>query len=204
MNRQSLVRKVKADYVSNNKGRVKREYNPTTNIVNRGMSFERNIEKTNDYYKNNNIAIVRKIPTPIRVTKFDNSGKIVGAFYEERSALDFNGIAYGKHIDFDTKETNLKTRFPFSIIKNHQLEYAKDIIIHGGISFFLIRFKAHDEVYILTIQEMNRYLKDNPENKSIPYKYFKEELKGFFVLREIKHNFIVYDYLKVLDKNNYL
>lgn len=191
MNKQKLNRRVsKAKKVNN--------------FANRGMSFEASIEKTNAYYKSNKVCMVRKIPTPIRPVKFDDKGKIVEAFYEERSALDFNGVYNGRHIDFDTKETRNKTSLPISIIRAHQLRYAKDIDSCGGLSFFLIRFKEHDEVYILTLDKMDEYFVSNPDKKSIPYSYFKTELKDFFVLRELKFNFIVYDYIKVLVKNNYL
>lgn len=169
-------------------------------FANRGLTFERYIENANGYYKNNGICLVRKIPTPIRVVKSDEKGMIVNAFYEKRSALDFNGVWKGYHLDFDTKQTSSKTSFSLSLIQEHQMDYAREIIKYNGIAFFLIRFYAHDEVYLLTLREIDRYLLKNQGKKSIPYPYFKEELSNFLIKKEYKGNYYFYDYIKVLEK----
>lgn len=165
---------------------------------NDGMAFEGIIEDTNNYYKNNNMAYIRKIPTPVKVTK-TKGGKIVSAFYESKSSLDFNGIIKeGKHIDFDTKDTQIKTRFPFGNVLGHQFEYMKEIDKYGGITFLLVRFRLHKEVYVLRYLDIQEYLSDNIGKKSIPYNYFKTKLIKNKVKEKFVDGFYIYDYLQII------
>lgn len=170
------------------------------NYANRGMLFEKIIEDTNSYYYKNNVAVVRKIPTPIRVVGFDKNGLVKG-FFEKKSALDFNGIIKGGlHIDFDTKETKSTTSFPFSNIGEHQMEYAREIDKFGGIVFFLLSIRNNSEVYLLRLKDIDDYLKLNPTKKSIPFSYIEEELKDNKVEPMFKNGTLMYDYLETLYK----
>ena len=57
---------------------------------NRGMTLENDINITNDYYKNNNIALIYKKPTPIKVIKVNYAKtRILDGFYETQSTLDY-------------------------------------------------------------------------------------------------------------------
>ena len=80
---------------------------------NLGMTLEKDLEETNLYYLNNNIAVIYKKPTPIQVVNVNyparNRAKITEAYYKTPSTTDFNGIYKGKYIDFDAKETSSKT-----------------------------------------------------------------------------------------------
>ena len=44
---------------------IKKEYKLSTS--NRGMNLETDINETNIYYRDNNIAVIYKKPTPIRL-----------------------------------------------------------------------------------------------------------------------------------------
>lgn len=170
------------------------------NYANRGMLFEKIIENTNDYYIRRDLCHVRKIPTPIKILKVDTRGRIDGVF-ESRSSLDFNGILKGGiHIDFDAKETKSKTSFPFGNVLTHQFKYMKSIDDFGGITFLLVSFRLHNKAFILRLEDIEKYLDEFPNKKSIPYKYFVEKLKDNEVMLTMKSGVVVYDYLETLAK----
>ena len=83
--------------------------------ANRGMTLESELNSTNTYYLENNIAVIYKKPTPIKVLKQIN-GKVIKGYFEKPSTTDYNGLYKGKYIDFEAKETKSKTSFPLNNI----------------------------------------------------------------------------------------
>lgn len=165
------------------------------NFANRGMTLESDINITNEYYIENNIALIYKKPTPIKVAKIDYShNKITDAYFECPSTLDYNGIYQGKYIEFDAKETNSKTSFPIANIHKHQIEHIKRVIDQRGIVFLLVRFNLLNENYILMGQDLITFLNTN-KRKSIPHEYFNQ--KGYPV--QLKYTPRL-DYLKEINK----
>ena len=142
---------------------------------NRGIGFEKEVELTNLYYKNNNIAFIYKKPTPIQIVKVDYSKrektKITEAYFSKPSTTDYNGIYDGMYIDFDVKETISKTSIPINNILNHQIEHLKNIYESGGIAFLIIYFKMLDRYFILPYKDLAEFIKQN-DRKSIPVDYF--------------------------------
>ncbi len=146
-----------------------------TNSANRGMSFESDINVSNDYYRDNHRALITKRPTPINIVKVDYShgARITDAYFEAQSTTDYNGIYRGRYIDFEAKSCHNKTSFPLANITSHQIEHLSGVIEHGGIAFFLISLVAFDEVYLLDAQIVIDVYKSNTR-KSIPFKDLKE------------------------------
>ncbi len=144
--------------------------------ANRGMDFEGDINLSNQYYKDHDICLIIKRPTPINVVKVDYSkgAKITHAYFEEQSTTDYNGVYKGKYIDFEAKNTKNKTSFPLNNITKHQIEHLKKVILHGGIAFFIIQFELLDKVYILDASYVIHFY-ENGERKSIPYSCFLEK-----------------------------
>lgn len=144
-----------------------------TNSANRGMALENDINLSNDFYAQNNIALFTKRPTPINVVKVDytNGLKIIDAYFEKQSTTDYNGVYKGKYFDFEAKNTKCKTSFPLSNICEHQILHLKRVIMHGGIAFFIIQFELLNEVYLLDAQYVIDFYK-NGERSSIPYDEF--------------------------------
>lgn len=168
--------------------------NKLINYGNRGMALEYDINITNDYYREKDIAIIYKKPTPIKVIKVnDTKTRIKDGFYEQKSTLDYNGIYNGKYIEFDAKETNSKTSFPISNIHPHQLEHIKNIIRHKGIVFLIIRFNYYQKTYLLLGEKLITYL-DNTAKKSIPIDFFIKNCPSI----ELKYSPRL-DYLKTID-----
>ena len=163
---------------------------------NRGMSLENDLNITNDFYRQNNIAIIHKKPTSITIKKVDykNGDIIKEAYFKTPSTTDYNGIYKGHYIDFEAKETRSKTSFPLNNIHKHQIEHLIKIKEHGGIGFIIVKFSLLNKIYYLSIDELSFFLKNNTR-KSIPIDFF--DLKGKKI--EYLYNPRI-DYLKYVEE----
>ncbi len=155
------------------------EENKIINYKNRGMSFEQEINESNEYYKENNIALIYKKPTPIRIVKCANN-TITEAYFEYKSTTDYCGVYKGKFIDFEAKSVSSKTSFPLSNIRKNQIEHAKNVIKNNGISFFFIEFYNLEKYFILFSFDLLDFVETHKKS-SIPLSYFYE--KGIEIKR---------------------
>lgn len=144
--------------------------------ANRGMDLESDINESNAYYSEHDIALITKRPTPINIVKVDYSkgARIIDAYFEKQSTTDYNGVYKGKYLDFEAKNTKNKTSFPLSNITPHQIEHLKRVKQHGGIAFFIICFQSLNEIYLLDSSFVIHFY-ENEKRKSIPHEVFKEE-----------------------------
>ena len=163
----------------------------------RGMSLEEDISLSNEYYLNTSIGVIYKKPTTIQIVKVDYpkraAAKIVEAYYKTPSTTDYNGIYKGRYIDFEAKETKVKT-FPFANISKHQIDHLQRIIDHGGIAFVIIAFTSLNEVYLIDAS----YIIDDyyhGERKSMTYDKIKS--LGHIIPQGYQPRL---DYLKVIDE----
>lgn len=129
----------------------------------KGDVFEEIINISNEVYKNKGIALIQKISTPMK--PISRGSKIISAYYEEKSTLDYIGVFASLPIAFDAKETKEITRFPLSNIQDHQIEFMKNWYKHGGLAFLLINFTKLDEVYRLDWTTLSWYWKQYQENR---------------------------------------
>jgi recombination protein U len=122
----------------------------------------------NDQYDKQGLAIVTKIPTPIKVLKI-HLGKIVEAFFEKKSTVDYNGMVQGYGICFDAKETD-KDSLPLKNIHQHQVNYMNKYKKQQGYAFILCHFKSHNRFYLIPIEIINHYWVNAKKGgrKSIP------------------------------------
>ena len=178
-------------------GGIKQKQKNFIQYANRGMDLENDLNITNEYYIEKKIAFIYKKPTPIKIVKVDYPSRkkavIKEAYFKEPSTTDYNGIYKGKYIDFEAKETNIKS-FPLSNIHSHQIKHIKNVYYANGICFLIVRFNLFNETYLLMANDFINYI-DNSEKKSIPLSYFKE--KGHLI--EIKYNPRV-DYIKIINE----
>ena len=157
--------------------------NFNSSFANRGMALENDINETNKYYREYDIALVYKKPTPIRITKTNYQNmRITDGFFECPSTLDYNGVYKGYYIEFDAKETRSKTSFTINNIHNHQIEY------------IIVRFTLLDKNYILKGKDLIQFI-DSNDRKSIPLSYFEENCYKI----DIKYAPRL-DYIKYVDK----
>lgn len=175
------------------KGTIKnKEVKKIKTYGNRGMTLEDDLNLTNNYYLENNIAIIHKKPTPIQVTK-TSLNKITLAYFKEPSTTDYNGLYKGKYIDFEAKETKTLS-FPFTNISLHQINHLDKVIHHGGIAFLIIAFTKVNEVYLLDASFMVEAYRKN-DRKSLRYETIKE--KGHL----IRQGFLPrLHYLEIIDQ----
>jgi len=170
----------------------------TKNVTydNRGMNLESDINITNQYYIDNNIAFIYKKPTPIQIVKTDyskNSAIIKEAYFKEPSTTDYNGLYKGMYIDFEAKETESKTSFPLNNLHKHQIKHIENIINNGGIGFLIVRFNKLNKTFLLLGKDLIHFI-DNNIRKSIPLNYFEE--KAYLIEEKYIPRI---DYLKIID-----
>lgn len=174
--------------------------NNNKRIAARGMLFELELNKSNEYYININKALIYKKPTPIRIVKVDypnrSHAKIVEAYYQTPSTTDYNGVYRGKYIDYEAKETQ-NLSFSFDHIFPHQIEHLRKVDQHGGIAFVIIYFRRVNKIYLIDIKDFYKVYKagENGEKHSIKYTNI-ETLGGLEV--NIGYSPVI-DYLKQVD-----
>ena len=166
--------------------------------ANRGMSLEDDINKSNNYYLLNKKANIHKKPTPITIVKVDypkrSAAKITEAYFKLPSTTDYNGIYKGRYIDFEAKECNSKTSFPFSSIHEHQIKHLEDVYNHGAIAFVILRMTYYNIDYLIKAQDFLNYYNES-SRKSIPYSWINEH--GYKI--KLKYQ-CPCDYLELLDE----
>lgn len=129
----------------------------------KGDAFEEIINISNKVYQRKGIALVQKIPTPMKPIR--RGKQIASAYYEEKSTLDYIGVYEGVPIAFDAKETREENRFPLSNIQDHQIEFMRGWDKHGGLAFLLINFTKLDAVYRLDWLTLSWYWERYQENR---------------------------------------
>ena len=157
------------------------------------MTLESEINDSNKYYLEKDIAVIYKKPTPIKVVKQVNE-KITDAYFEKPSTTDYSGLYKGKYIDFEAKETKNNTSFPIRNIHPHQIKHLENVIKHQGICFLIVRFVNINETYLLFGTDFIQFIKTQTR-KSIPLSYFKE--KGHIIKDKLIPRV---DYIKIIDK----
>ena len=106
----------------------------------RGSTLEEFINRTNETYLTNGLALIQKVPTPITPINIDKATRhITLAYFEQKSTVDYIGAVQGIPVCFDAKECATDT-FPLQNIHEHQVTFMENFEKQGGISFFLISF----------------------------------------------------------------
>ena len=152
----------------------------------RGSVFEELINLTIEQYEKRGIALIQKIPTPIKPVEFDQKARTIKlAYFEQKSTVDYIGVMQGIPLCFDAKETARKS-LPFDNIHPHQVEFMKKFHEQGGIAFLLVHFTKDDSYYLLPVEVLVRHYEDPQGKKSIPREAFDESYRihppegGFF------------------------
>lgn len=143
----------------------------------RGNELEEQINVTNDLYRQKNLGIVQKVPTPIKPIRIDQEKRVITlAYFEQKSTVDYIGVVQGVAICFDAKETT-KNFLPMSNIHKHQVDFMNDFKKQGGEAFLIVYFKKYEEHYLLPIEILEElYTKaQNGGRKSIPYTAFEKK-----------------------------
>lgn len=123
----------------------------------RGSSLEEFVNRTNEIYEKNRLALMQKVPTPITPIRIDKETRhITLAYFEKKSTVDYIGAVQGIPVCFDAKECNTDT-FPLQNIHEHQMNFMKRFEEQKGIAFFLIYFTHRDIYYYLTYRQAQSF-----------------------------------------------
>lgn len=145
----------------------------------RGSSLEELINISNEIYQKNNLALIQKIPTPIKPVKMDmTTRQITLAYFDQKSTVDYIGVVQGIPVCFDAKECNAES-FPIANIHEHQVNFMENFERQGGIAFLIIYFIKHNEVYYITYKDMKKFWdrSKNGGRKSFKYDEVNKEYK---------------------------
>ena len=106
----------------------------------RGQALEELINRTNERYQEEELALIQKIPTPITPIKIEKETRhITLAYFDQKSTVDYIGAVQGIPVCFDAKEC-AATTFSLENIHPHQVSFMDSFEKQDGIAFFLIYF----------------------------------------------------------------
>jgi recombination protein U len=141
----------------------------------RGSTLEEAINLTNEKYRQNKLALIQKVPTPIKPIKIDKeTRRITLAYFDQKSTVDYIGTVQGIPVCFDAKECATET-FPLQNIHEHQVQFMKEFEEQGGISFFLLYFLSKDVFYYLPLKHLLVFWERAKEGGRKSFRY--EELQ---------------------------
>ncbi len=123
----------------------------------RGSTLEELINRTNEVYREKNLAVIQKIPTPITPLKFDKEKRqITLAYFDQKSTVAYIGAVQGIPVCFDAKECTVDT-FSLQNLHPHQVEFMSLFESQGGISFLVLFFTTRNELFYLPFRDMKRF-----------------------------------------------
>ena len=156
----------------------------------RGSTLEELINRTNEQYREQSLAMIQKIPTPITPIEIDKENRhITLAYFEQKSTVDYIGAVQGIPVCFDAKESKTPN-FPLANIHEHQIQFMKDFEKQDGIAFLLIYYTSMDKYYYMRLSELLKFV-ERGENGGL--KHFKlEELDPDFFLKTETGAFVPY------------
>jgi len=145
--------------------------------ANRGKIFENLIDGTNNQYRNNGFADVRKVHPPVKVLEV--TGNEVKGVLESSTWVDYSGVYKGRSIVFDAKEIH-DIRFPLKNLTKKQYELLRSWHLNGAKAFLLICFwikgKNEPEIYLLKFEQLEIawVSAQQGDSKSIPLQFFRD------------------------------
>lgn len=145
----------------------------------RGSSLEEMVNFTNEKYREDKLALIQKVPTPITPIRIDKEKRhITLAYFEKKSTVDYIGAVQGIPVCFDAKECASDT-FALQNIHQHQVTFMKEFEEQGGISFLLLYYSHRDFYYYLTLEKLLKFWerKDNGGRKSFRFEELDSEFK---------------------------
>ncbi len=157
----------------------------------RGSTLEEFINRTNEKYRENGLALIQKIPTPITPIRMDKDNRqITLAYFEQKSTVDYIGAVQGIPVCFDAKESQTDT-FPLQNVHEHQVQFMSDFEKQGGVVFLIIFFSHRDVFYYMRFSEFLPFWERNVSGgrKSIRFEELDERF--FFSM----HSGIMVPYL---------
>lgn len=163
----------------------------------RGSALEESVNMTNEKYREQGLALIQKIPTPITPVEMDKEhGHITLAYFDKKSTVDYIGVVQGVPVCFDAKECAADT-FALQNIHEHQVLFMRDFEKQDGIAFILIYFTKRDIYYYMRDEELERFWKRAEDGGRKSFRY--DELDEEFFFKSTNGYYI--PYLEMLKKD---
>lgn len=163
----------------------------------RGSILEELINQSNEKYMTGNLALIQKIPTPIKPIKIDKETRhITLAYFDQKSTVDYIGAVQGIPVCFDAKECTANT-FPLHNIHEHQIEFMSNFEKQGGISFIILYFSSYDEKYYVPYTDIMKFWNRAKEGGRKSFTY--EEVDKEYQIRSA-HGIIIH-YIEMIQKD---
>lgn len=163
----------------------------------RGSTLEDLLNRTNEKYLENKLALIQKIPTPITPISIDKESRhITLAYFDQKSTVDYIGVVQGIPVCFDAKECHTDT-FPLANIHEHQVSFMQDFEAQDGVAFILIYYTQRNEFYYLRFCELLRFWKRMEEGGRKSFRL--EELDANYFLPRVPG--ILVPYLEAMQKD---
>ena len=163
----------------------------------RGSTLEDLLNRTNEKYAHNGLALIQKIPTPITPINIDKETRHIPlAYFEQKSTVDYIGAVQGIPVCFDAKECNTDT-FPLANVHPHQVAFMEQFEKQEGIAFLLISFTHREEFYYLRFSDLEKFWNRALDGGRKSFRY--EELNPAYFLPKVSG--VLIPYLQVLQKD---
>ena len=123
----------------------------------RGSTLEALINMTVDRYREDGLALIQKIPTPITPVEIEQESRhITLAYFDQKSTVDYIGAVQGIPVCFDAKESKIDT-VPLANVHEHQMAFMDDFEKQDGIAFFILLLTHRDELFYIPYRTMKRF-----------------------------------------------
>ncbi len=156
----------------------------------RGSTLEDLINRTNEKYLEDHLALIQKIPTPITPINIDkHNHQITLAYFDQKSTVDYIGAVQGIPVCFDAKEC-AKDTFALANIHEHQVAFMQEFERQGGIAFFLVFYSAKDLFYYLRLEKLLEFWERMKEGGKKSFRF--EEIEQEYVLPQKNGVFVPY------------
>lgn len=163
----------------------------------RGSTLEDLINHTNQRYREKKLALIQKIPTPIKPISIDKEHRhITMAYFDQKSTVDYIGTVQGIPVCFDAKECASDT-FPLQNVHRHQIEFMREFEEQGGIAFIILYFTSREEMYYIPFEQLERFWNRMEEGGRKSFTY--EEVDREYAVTGKKDMFV--HYLEPLQKD---
>ena len=147
----------------------------------RGSTLEDLLNRTNEKYAHNGLALIQKIPTPITPINIDKETRhITLAYFEQKSTVDYIGAVQG-----------------IANVHPHQVAFMEQFEKQEGIAFLLISFTHREEFYYLRFSDLEKFWNRALDGGRKSFRY--EELNPAYFLPKVSG--VLIPYLQVLQKD---
>ncbi len=163
----------------------------------RGSTLEEMINRTNEKYLNEGLALIQKIPTPITPINIDKETRhITLAYFDQKSTVDYIGAVQGIPVCFDAKECAVDT-FTLENIHEHQVVFMDNFEKQDGVAFFLIYYSSRGMYYYLPFRQLKVFWDRAKEGGRKSFRL--DELDMDYMISDDQTAFI--PYLELLQKD---